>query len=49
MLVENIHENARKDVWKGLILGEVLQTLKVKKFVQDIMKEIGLPKNTTLG
>lgn len=47
-LTLNISRNQKKDAWKGLILGEIHSSFKVKRLVQRILEDLGLSRSTTL-
>ena len=51
-VIENIFSQVRgedrKEAWKGLIIGKMLEVNKIKQFVQDNLKAMDLSPDTTL-
>lgn len=42
-MMEHIHDpQTRKEAWRGVIIGKVLTSLKLKSLIKLILKDIGL-------
>lgn len=48
-LIRTISVKQVRNAWKGLLLGKIHSSRKIKKFVQDIMVDLKLSKDVTLS
>lgn len=48
ILVHRLTEKERKEAWKGILVGQLLKSFRVKNYICEKLQEMGLTRNTTL-